>query len=84
MNHAVNVGVHGEDLVKGGLIGDVHLVKLGTLAGDELHTVDAFLRSVVQVVNNDDLVASVKQSKAGKGANVANATRIKKRSVHVY
>lgn len=70
----VDVGVLGEDLVQGGLVGDVDLVEERTLARDQLDAVDDLLGRVVQVVDDDDLVVGLKQSKGGERANVAGAT----------
>lgn len=74
MNDAVNVRVGREDLVEGGLVGDVHLVELGALARDELHAVDALLGGIVQVVDDDDLVAGLEEGQAGEGTDVTDST----------
>ena len=74
MDHAVNVGVSFEHLVEVGLLGDIELNELSLLAADGLNAVQRLDRGVVQVVSNDDLVASLQQSEGGEGANVARAT----------
>lgn len=74
MNDVVNVGVLLEHLVESSLILDVKLVELGLLAADELNAVDDLLGRVVEVVNDDDLVASLEKSECCEGANVASAT----------
>lgn len=74
MDNAVNVGVSLEDLVEVGLVGDIELNELGLLAADGLDTVQSLSGGVVEVVGNDDLVASLQQSQGGEGANVARAT----------
>lgn len=74
MDDTVNVGVGFENLVEGSLVGDVELRKLGLLARDQLNAVQSLRRGVVEVVSNDDLVASLKQGEGGEGANVAGAT----------
>ena len=60
MDHAINVRVRREDFVKLGFVGDVHGVELWALAREQLDPVEAFLGSIVQVIDNDDLVASLK------------------------
>lgn len=74
MDDAVDFRVFRKDIVEGDLVGDVELVKGGASAGDELDAVDALLGGVVEVVNNDDLVAGLLKSYNGVGANVAAAT----------
>jgi hypothetical protein len=74
VNDTVNVGVGLEDLVEASLIGDIQLNELGLLAADQLDPIQGFHGGVVQVVGNDDLVASLEQSEGGEGANVASAT----------
>lgn len=75
VDDAVNVGVGLEDLVEGSLVGDIELGELGLLAGDQLNALQGLGRGVVQVVGDDDLVASLEQSEGGERANVARATR---------
>lgn len=74
MNDTVNVGVGLEDLVEASLIGDIQLNELGFLAADQLDPVQSFDGGVVQVVSDDDLVASLEECEGGEGANVASAT----------
>ena len=63
-----------EDAVEGGLVGDIQLSKLGLLAADQFNTPQSLGRGVVEVVSDDDLVASLEQGEGGEGANVARAT----------
>lgn len=74
MNDAVNVGVGLEDLIKSGLVGDIQLRKLGLLAGDQLNALEGLGRGVVQAVRDNNLVASLEESKGGEGANIARST----------
>lgn len=74
MNYAVNVGVGLEDLVEAILLGDIELDELGLLAADSLNAVEGLGGGVVQVVCNDDLVASLEQGESGKGTNVTGTT----------
>ena len=74
MDNTVNVGVGLEHLVEAILHGDIELVELGLLAADELNAVDDLLGRVVQVVDDDDLVASLEESEGGERANVARST----------
>lgn len=59
MDDIVDVRIGREDLVEGSLIGDIHTVEGGALAGDQLDPIEAFLRGIVQVVNNNNLVAGL-------------------------
>ena len=74
MNDIVNVWVLLEDLVECSFVGDVRLVEGWSLAADELNAIDDFRRRVVEIVNDDDLVVSLKKSESCEGANVARAT----------
>lgn len=74
VDNAVNVGVVGEDLVKGILVGNIELVELGLLATDQLNTLESLDGGVVQVVNDNDLVTGLEQGQGGERANVARAT----------
>ena len=75
MNDAVNVGVSLEDLVEAILIGDIDLDEIGLLAADSLNTVEGLGGGVVQVISDNDLVASLEEGKGGEGANVPGTTR---------
>ena len=44
MNHAVDIWVSLEDLVKRSGLSDIDIVKFGPLAADELDAADSFLR----------------------------------------
>lgn len=74
MDNAVNVGVSLEHLVEVLLVGDIELNELGLLAADQLNAVQSLGGRVVQIVSNDDLVASLQQSEGGERANVARTT----------
>lgn len=66
MNNAIDLGVLFEDLVEGGLIRDVYLVELWSLAGDELNAVEGHLGRVIEVINNHHLVAVLEKGKRGE------------------
>lgn len=74
MNHIIDVRMLAEDFRKASLVGDVDLVELRSLSRDELDPVDAFLRRVVQVVDDDDLVVCFEQREDGEGADVSCST----------
>lgn len=74
MDDVVNVGVLLEHLVERGLILDVELVELWLLAADELDAVDDLLGRVVEVIDDDDLVAGLEEGKRCERANVAGTT----------
>lgn len=73
VDDAVDVWVLREDFIKGRLVGDVHLVECRALASDELDAIEAFLRGIVQVVDDDDVVASFLKSDDSVRANIAAA-----------
>ena len=70
----VDVGVLLEHLVERGLILDVELVEFGLLAADELDAVEDLLGRVVEIVDDDDLVAGLEESKRCERADVAGST----------
>lgn len=74
MDDIVNVWVLLEHLVERGLVLDVQLVEIWPLATDELNAIDDFFRRVVKIVDDDDLVPSLKKGKSRERANVASAT----------
>lgn len=74
MDNVVNVWVLLEDLVERSLILNVELVELWLLAADELNAVDDLLRRVVEVIDDDDLIASLEESERCERANVAGTT----------
>lgn len=74
MNDAVNVGVGGKHLVEGSRVGDISLDELGPLAADQFNAVDDFGGRVVQVVGNDDLVASLEEGEGCERADIARSS----------
>jgi hypothetical protein len=58
MDHTIDIRVFGEDLVESSRVCDIELGKLGSLAGDQLDAVDDLRRGIVEIVGDDDLVAS--------------------------
>lgn len=74
VDNIVDVGMVGEDLLEGLLVGDVGIVEDGTLAGDGLNTVEDLLGRVVQVVDNDDLVVGLEQGEGCEAADVSGST----------
>lgn len=74
MNHAVDLGVLLEDLVEGGLVGDVDLVEVGSLAAEEFDAVNRDLGGVVEAVDDDHIVSVLEKGQGGEGADVARAT----------
>jgi hypothetical protein len=76
VDDVVNVWMLVEDVVKSCLIGDVELIKSRPFPADELDAVDDLFGRIVKIVDNDDLVISLKERKGGEGANVARSTAI--------
>ena len=77
VDDTVNVRVRLEDLIESGLIGDVQLGELSLLARDQLNTLESLRRGIVQVIGDDDLVASLEQGKSGEGTNVTGTTKMR-------
>lgn len=74
MNNTVDIRVLLEHLIQLLLVGDIAGVELGSLAADELDAVEDFVRGVVEVVDDDDLVVCLEEGEGSEGANVAGAT----------
>jgi hypothetical protein len=74
VNDTVYVGAGCKNPVEGGFVGDIQLVEVGLLAADQLYAVENFLRRIVEVVHDDDLVAGLEESEGGERADVASAT----------
>lgn len=74
VDDAVDVRVGLEDLIEGGLVGDIELGELGLFAADQLNALQGLGGRVVEVVSHHDFVASVEEGQGGEGANVAGST----------
>lgn len=74
MDNIVNVRVLLENFVQRSLGCDVNVVVFWPFSADELNTVDAFFRRIVEVVYDDDLVVGFEQTEGGEGANVSGTT----------
>lgn len=74
MNDTVNGRVLGKDLIEGLLVGDIDLVEVGAATGDELNSVEGNLGRVVEVIDDNDIVAVLEEGEGSKATNVASAT----------
>jgi hypothetical protein len=74
VNDAVNVGVGSKHLVERSRVGDISLDELGPLAADQFNAVDDFDGRVVQVVCDDNLVASLEEGESREGADIARSS----------
>lgn len=74
MDDAINLGVLFENVVEGGLVCNIGLVELWSLAANELNAIEGDLGGVVEVIDNHDLVAILEQCQGGEGANVTGTT----------
>lgn len=74
VDDTVDGGVLGKHLVQGLLVGDVDLVEVGSAASQQFDTVEGHFGRVVEAVDNDDIVAGIKQGQSREGANVARST----------
>lgn len=66
-----------ENLIQALLIGDINVIELGLLPTDELDTVKNFLRRIVQVVYDDNIVASGQKLQRGEGADISSSSGIR-------
>ena len=73
VHDGVNVGVLGEQGLRGGGIAQVRLHKGDGLAGDLLHPAHGFLTGVAQVIHHHDVVTGLQQFHAGVAADVTGA-----------
>lgn len=74
MDHAVDIRIRGEDLVKRGFIGDVNVVVGRSSAGQQFNAANDFLGRIVLIVNDDNLVASFDEGYGGEGTNIPRST----------
>lgn len=74
MDDAVNIRMVLKNLVEGAIVGDIELVKLRSLAANQLNPIDGLFRRIVQVVGNDDLVPGFQQGEGGERSNVSGAS----------
>jgi len=73
VDDAVNLGVLGKDVVERGLVGDIDLMEDGPAAAEQLDAVEGGDGRVVEVVDDDDLVAVLEQGQRREGANVSGS-----------
>lgn len=76
VDDAVDVWVFGEDIIEGLFVGDIEVVELGPLSGEQFYAVDDFRRRVAQIVDDDHFVVGFEEREGGKGADIACATVI--------
>lgn len=74
VDDAVNVGVRSKHLVEGSFVGDIHLSEVWPLSGDQFNAIEDLCGGIVQVVGNDDLVASFKKGQGREGPNVTRSS----------
>lgn len=74
VDDAVNLGVRREDGIERGLVGYVCLMEGGALAADELNAVDGDLGRIVEVIDNNDIVAVLEESERRERTNVAGTS----------
>lgn len=77
MNHAVNIWVGLENLVKRSRLSDIDIIEFGPLAADELDAPDGFLRRVVEVIGYHHLVVGFEKCQCSKRTDVASPSTIK-------
>jgi hypothetical protein len=74
VDDAVDLRVLGKDIVETGLVCDIDLEEGGASAADELDAIERDHGRIVEVIDNDDVVAVLEQRKGSEGANVARTT----------
>ena len=63
-----------EHIVESFLIFDVKADKIWPLAANQFYTVEDLLRRIVEIVCDNDFVASFEKGKSGEGANITGAS----------
>lgn len=74
MNNTVDIWMFGEDIVESFLVRNIEVDKLWPLTRNEFNAIDHFLRRILEIVCNDDLISSFKQCKSGERADIAGAS----------
>jgi hypothetical protein len=74
VDHIVDIWMLVKDLVQSDLMGKVDSMEFWSHASEKLDAADDLVRGVVEIVNDDDLVASLDERKDGEGTNVAAAS----------
>lgn len=74
VDNAVDSGRLLEDTVECGFIRHINLEELRPPATDELDSVESNDGRIVEVVNNDNIVAILEKNEGCKGANVSGST----------
>ena len=72
MDNAVDIGMFRKHIVESFLVPDVKTNTVRSLAADEFYAIDDLLGRIVEIVCDNDFVASVEEGEGGKGANVAS------------
>lgn len=74
MYHAINIRMLLKNSVQGAINRNIDIIKRGFLPAEELNSIENFLGRVVQVVSDDDFVASFQKSQSGERADVARSS----------
>ena len=72
MDNTVNIGMFREHIVESFLVPNVKTNIVRSFAADKFYAIDDLLRRIVEIVYDNDFVASVEEGEGGKGANVAS------------
>jgi hypothetical protein len=63
VDHTVNIWIGCKDFLQGGLISDVCLVEVRSLAANKLNAIQRDFRGIVETVYNNDFVAMFEKRK---------------------
>ena len=74
VNNTIDGRVLLEHGIECGLIGHVDLVKGWAPSAEELNAINGNLRGVVEVVDNDDIVAILEKREGREGSNVSGSS----------
>ena len=74
MDNIINVGMRGEYAVESGFVRDINVEKLRLLSTDELNAVQDHCGRIIEIVYDDDLVASLQKCQGSEGTDIACAT----------
>jgi len=73
VNDTVDVRMLGKNLIERPLVFNIEVDEVRALATDKFYPAEDFLRGIVQVVGDDDFVASFKEGESREGAYIPSA-----------
>ena len=74
MDHTVNLGMCGKDLIEAFFIGDVDLVEVWSRSTEQLYAIEGNFGRIVETVNDHDLIAMLEEGQRGERSDVTGAS----------